>query len=66
MLIRLSIACSILMSLAGVAFGAAADWPQFRGPTGQGLSDASDVPTEWGTSRNVAWSGWFSKSSNAR
>jgi outer membrane protein assembly factor BamB len=66
MLIRLSIACSILMSLAGVAFGAAADWPQFRGPTGQGLSDATGVPTEWGTSRNVAWSvaipgrGWSS------
>ena len=66
MLIRLSIACSILMSLGGVALGAAADWPQFRGPTGQGLSDATGVPTEWGTSRNVAWSvavpgrGWSS------
>ncbi len=34
---------------------AAADWPQFRGPTGQGLSDAKDPPTEWGPDRNVAW-----------
>jgi outer membrane protein assembly factor BamB len=32
-----------------------ADWPQFRGPTGQGLSDAKDPPTEWGSERNVAW-----------
>jgi outer membrane protein assembly factor BamB len=32
-----------------------ADWPQFRGPTGQGLSDAKNPPTEWGPDRNVAW-----------
>jgi outer membrane protein assembly factor BamB len=33
----------------------AADWPQFRGPTGQGLSDAKHPPTEWGPDKNVAW-----------
>jgi outer membrane protein assembly factor BamB len=32
-----------------------ADWPQFRGPTGQGLSDAKSPPTEWGPDTNVAW-----------
>ena len=31
------------------------DWPQFRGPTGQGLSSATDVPTEWSATKNVAW-----------
>jgi outer membrane protein assembly factor BamB len=31
------------------------DWPQFRGPTGQGLSTATNVPTEWSTTKNVAW-----------
>jgi outer membrane protein assembly factor BamB len=42
------------------------DWPQFRGPTGQGLSAAKDVPVEWDASKNVAWkvevpgSGWSS------
>jgi outer membrane protein assembly factor BamB len=50
------VACALLLTLAagaGVAF--AEDWPQFRGPTGQGLSTATNVPVEWDTSRNVAW-----------
>jgi outer membrane protein assembly factor BamB len=34
---------------------AVADWPQFRGPTGQGLSDAKAPPTEWGPAKNVVW-----------
>lgn len=33
----------------------AADWPQFRGPTGQGVSEAKNVPVEWGPEKNVAW-----------
>jgi outer membrane protein assembly factor BamB len=33
----------------------AQDWPQFRGPTGQGLSIESDLPTEWSTTKNIAW-----------
>lgn len=31
------------------------DWPQFRGPTDQGLSSAKNLPIEWSTTRNVAW-----------
>ena len=31
------------------------DWPEFRGPTGQGLSPAKDVPIRWSTTENVAW-----------
>lgn len=31
------------------------DWPQFRGPTGQGLSTATNVPIEWSDTLNVAW-----------
>ena len=37
------------------AHAADADWPQFRGPTGQGLSEATGVPVEWSDSKNVAW-----------
>src|SRR5438093_8777021 len=35
----------------------AADWPQFRGPTGQGLTDEKALPLEWGgkEKRNVRW-----------
>src|SRR2546428_3293490 len=32
-----------------------ADWPQFRGPTGQGHSTERGLPLEWSESRNVAW-----------
>ncbi len=38
-------------------FADAANWPQFRGPTGQGLSDESRLPLTWGggTNGNVIW-----------
>ena len=31
------------------------DWPEFRGPDGQGHSVAKDVPTEWSAKKNVKW-----------
>jgi outer membrane protein assembly factor BamB len=31
------------------------DWPQFRGPGGQGHSSEREVPFEWGEDRNVMW-----------
>jgi outer membrane protein assembly factor BamB len=58
----LSLLCLIVGSLAL----AASDWPQFRGPDGQGHTQATDLPTEWSTTKNVAWkqaipgSGWSS------
>jgi len=33
----------------------AEDWPQFRGPTGQGISQEKNLPTEWGPAKNVKW-----------
>lgn len=33
----------------------AQDWPQFRGPTGDGISNAKNVPLHWSTSENVTW-----------
>ena len=38
----------------GVA-GHAEDWPEFRGPTGQGHSSERGLPLEWSESRNVVW-----------
>jgi outer membrane protein assembly factor BamB len=55
----------LLVVLAGVA-ARAEDWPEFRGPTGQGQSSERGIPFEWSESRNVAWkasvpgSGWSS------
>jgi outer membrane protein assembly factor BamB len=34
---------------------AAADWPQFRGPTGDGGYTGPALPTEWGPDKNVVW-----------
>jgi outer membrane protein assembly factor BamB len=34
---------------------AAADWPQFRGPTGDGHYVGPALVTEWGPDTNVAW-----------
>ncbi len=38
-----------------VASASAGDWAEFRGPTGQGHATASKLPTEWSSSKNVAW-----------
>jgi len=56
----------LVIAFASSSLWAAEDWPQFRGPTGQGISTATDVPVEWNASKNVAWSlevpgrGWSS------
>lgn len=31
------------------------DWPQFRGPTGQGHSDERGLPLTWSENKNVKW-----------
>ena len=47
--------CLCLISLCLPAFARAGDWPEFRGPDGQGHSDATHVPLRWGPEQNVAW-----------
>lgn len=45
---------------------AADEWPEFRGPDGQGHSSATNLPVEWSTQKNVQWkqpvpgTGWSS------
>ncbi len=54
-----------LGSLSVQATDGATHWPQFRGPTGQGLAEGR-LPTEWSSTRNVGWkqaipgNGWSS------
>src|SRR5262245_1690569 len=43
----------LLLVLCAPAF--AEDWPQFRGPTGQGLSDERGLPLTWSESQHVVW-----------
>lgn len=33
----------------------AANWPQWRGVDGQGISDEKNLPAEWTPTTNVAW-----------
>ena len=49
-------AALVAFSLAlGAPLGAEENWPQFRGPTGQGLSTAKDLPLTWSETENVKW-----------
>lgn len=42
--------------LAGMTASlSAADWKQFRGPGGLGISQDTGVPTKWSSTENVAW-----------
>lgn len=41
--------------LLGLGSLSAADWPAWRGPTGQGFCDEKDVPVTWSGKQNVKW-----------
>ncbi len=41
--------------LAFSAILAAADWPQWRGPSGDGVSPETGVPLRWSRTENIAW-----------
>jgi outer membrane protein assembly factor BamB len=55
--------CRILALIVAIVWGAtcaiaaerAEQWPEFRGPDGQGNSTATDLPIEWNETQNVAW-----------
>ncbi len=42
----------VWMSCSGAI---AADWPQWRGPAGNGVSTEKNIPLEWSGTKNVAW-----------
>lgn len=56
----------LIASLFQVVASNGSDWLQFRGPDGQGHSDAEGVPTEWSEQKNIRWkvavpgAGWSS------
>jgi len=65
-LLRLLSLASVLLPFSALA--AEEEWPEFRGPQQQGISNAKNVPTKWGADDNVAWKvevpgkGWSSPS----
>ncbi len=54
--VRLLKACLCTAALALVPTAdAQTNWPQFRGPSSQGIGDSDHLPLVWGTGTNVAW-----------
>lgn len=49
-ILRLTVSVTCLVLLAG-----AADWPQFRGPGGQGVAQAKGLPATWSETENLRW-----------
>ena len=50
------VAFSLLLALIGSgAVTRADDWPQFRGPSGQGHSSEAGLPLAWSESQNIVW-----------
>jgi outer membrane protein assembly factor BamB len=45
----------LLIGVSTAPAGLAQDWPEFRGPGGQGHSTEHGLPTDWSESRNVVW-----------
>ena len=52
---RLFFALAAAAGLSAVLPAGAADWPEFRGPTAQGIVTEGALPTEWSDAKNVAW-----------
>ena len=51
---RLMLLSSLALTLT-LTLGAAADWPQFRGPDVSGVSSEKGLPTKWSATSGVAW-----------
>jgi outer membrane protein assembly factor BamB len=49
------VAVVIALFLASPSARADENWPQFRGPTGQGVTDSKNLPTTWSEEKNVKW-----------
>lgn len=51
----LALAVAVVAFLASAVCGRALDWPQFRGPLGDGTAPEADPPWVWSETTNVAW-----------
>jgi len=47
--------CSLLCCCLLTISLRAGDWPEFRGPTAQGIYAGKELPTEWQAGKNIAW-----------
>ena len=52
-IVLLAFACAVVATTHGSADGE--NWPQWRGPRGDGISHEKGLPATWSKSKNVAW-----------
>ena len=56
----------MIFSAVGLQTSTAENWPGFRGPTRQGISNEKNLPTQWSETSNIVWktpipgTGWSS------
>ena len=53
-LAAVSLCLGLLALSRGMTF-ASDEWPQFRGPDGQGHSDSTNLPLHWSEQQNIKW-----------
>lgn len=46
---------TLLLTLALSLSSFAADWPRFRGPTGDGVTTETNLPLKWSDTENLVW-----------
>ena len=49
------LALLVLVGVSGLPGLVAENWPQWRGPNGDGTSSEKGLPAEWSREKNVAW-----------
>ena len=52
---RLALVLTVALISCLAPLAKADDWPEFRGPTGQGLVGKGSLPTTWSKDKNVVW-----------
>ncbi len=51
----ISLLSSVMLLNSTAGSSAAPNWPQWRGPGGQGISTEKNLPTEWSATKNIKW-----------
>ena len=51
----MTVRLTLILALAAGGSVAAADWPQWRGPSGTGATTETNLPVRWSSTENVAW-----------
>jgi len=53
--VQVTITSGVVVIALVTSLHARQDWPQFRGPDGQGHATTADVPLQWSESQNILW-----------